>query len=96
MTERSTLADRIAVTVRDVPGVSALHAGALGEAVTLLPGRRVPGVRVGDDAVEVHLAVSDSRPVRETADAVRTAVTTLTDLPVTVVVEDLADDVPTA
>lgn len=82
--------ERVADAVRAVPGVADLHAGAVGDAVTLLPGRRVPGVRLTQDATEVHVAVEHGHPVRDVADAVRRATrTVLDDRPVTVVVEDV-------
>lgn len=86
--------ERVADAVRAVPGVVGLHAGAVGEAVTLLPGRRVAGVRLTDEATEVHVAVEHGRPVREVADAVRAATRTVLDRPVTVVVEDVVTPEP--
>ncbi|MFN0091312.1 MAG: hypothetical protein ACKVWR_13750 [Acidimicrobiales bacterium] len=47
-----TLAERLARLATSCPGVVRLMAGP---AATHLPGRRVEGVRVSDDAVEVHL-----------------------------------------
>lgn len=82
-------AERIAEAVCSVPGVVGLHAGALGEAVTLLPGRRVAGLRLSDDLTEVHIAVELSPPLREVADAVRKVVRGIRNQPVTVVVEDV-------
>lgn len=89
-------AELVADAVSAVPGVFGLHAGALGEAVTLLPGRRVAGIRITDEASEVHIAVEHGRPVREIADAVRQATRGVVDRPVTVVVEDIATPEPTA
>jgi uncharacterized alkaline shock family protein YloU len=83
------LVDRVAEAVRSVPGVVDLHGGALGEAVTLLPGRRVPGIRQSDDGTEVHLSVEHGAHIREVADAVRRSVRAVTGSPVTVVVEDV-------
>lgn len=94
MTERDELVDGIATAVRAVPGVVDLHAGALGEAVTLLPGRRVAGLRIADDHVEVHLAVEHGAAVRTVADDVRKAVAAVRPGPVTVVVEDVVEDAP--
>lgn len=87
-------AELVADAVTAVPGVFGLHAGAVGEAVTLLPGRRVPGIRITDEASEVHIAVEHGRPVREVADAVRQATRGVVDRPVTVVVEDIATPEP--
>ncbi|NYD21599.1 Asp23/Gls24 family envelope stress response protein [Kineococcus aurantiacus] len=74
------LADDVAAAVRAVPGVARLHAGALGELGTYLPGRRVPGVRVGDDVLagraplEVHVVLRPGTPVREVAQDVHASV----------------------
>ena len=78
--------------VRAVAGVVDLHAGALGEAVTLLPGRRVPGLRVAEDHVDVHVAMAHGVDVRAVAAQVRDAVAAVRPGPVTVVVEDVVED----
>jgi hypothetical protein len=75
MTAASTNdADTVADIVRAVPGVVGLHPGMFGEVATYLVGRRVPGIRVGADRIEVHLSVTAEAPPRETAAAVRDAV----------------------
>ena len=68
------LADGIASLVRATPGVTALHPGLFGEVATYLPGRRVTGVRVTEGAVDVHVTVNATVPLRSTAAAVRAAV----------------------
>ena len=83
------LADVIAAAVTAVPGVAELHGGMFGEAATYLPGRRVPGVRLGDDGTEVHVSLLFGVPVRPTAEAVRNAVAPLVSGPVHVTVEDV-------
>ncbi|QIM22343.1 Asp23/Gls24 family envelope stress response protein [Phycicoccus sp. HDW14] len=92
------LVDRVAEAVRSVPGVVDLHGGALGEAVTLLPGRRVAGIRQSDDDTEVHISVEHGSRIREVADAVRQSVRAVTGSAVTVVVEDVVvpDEDPAA
>ena len=82
-------ADQIATAVLAVPGVAGLHAGMFGEVATYLPGRRVTGVRIGADAVEVHVSVLVDVPIRATASAIRQTVALLTPLPVDVTVEDI-------
>jgi hypothetical protein len=82
-------ADRIAQIVLAVPGVAALHAGMFGEVGTYLPGRRVAGVRVGADAIDVHVSLVFDAPVRATAAAIRRTLQALTALPVNVTVEDV-------
>ena len=41
--------------VLSCPGVVAMHGGLAGEVASYLPGRRVVGVRILEDAVEVHV-----------------------------------------
>lgn len=88
----SELADRVAERVRAVPGVFGLHAGAFGEAATYLPGRRVTGVRMRDEQVDVHVITVWGFDVHEVAATIRSALTEL--LPsrsITVTVEDVAE-----
>lgn len=90
------LADAIAAAVLAVPGVVDLHTGTFGEVATYLPGRRVNGVRVRGDGIEVHLVLRFGAPVLDTAEAVRHAVQALTPGPVDVAVQDVVEDVPDA
>ena len=83
-------ADAIAAAVRDAPGVSDLHGGVQGEIALLLPGRRIPGLRLNDAACEVHVAVEWDADIPRTAAAIRTAVAPLAGgRPVIVTVEDV-------
>lgn len=70
-------ADAIVTLTRQVPGVSDLYGGAMGEIATYLPGRRVPGVRVDEERIEVHLVVELTRPVQDTAEAVHRSLSTV-------------------
>lgn len=88
------VADRIAAVVTAVDGVAALHGGMFGEVATYLPGRRVSGVRIGPDRVDVHVSLELDAPVRATATAIQLAVAAITDLPVDVTVEDLVPVTP--
>lgn len=84
--------DVVVSTVLAVPGVASLSAGPAGTAATLLPGRRIDGVALRSDGTQVHIAVQYGVDVRQTAEAVRVAVTALGALapsPVTVRVEDV-------
>lgn len=83
-------AEAVAEAVLAVPGISALHAGLLGEVATYLPGRRVNGIQLGDDECEVHVVLDWGVPVLEAADRVRLAVEDLVDGAVHVTVEDIA------
>ena len=83
-------AEAVASAVLAVPGVNALHAGMFGEVATYLPGRRVNGVRLSDEACEVHVVLDWGTPVLQTAEDVRVAVEGLVDGPVHVTVQDIA------
>lgn len=74
MTGPTTIADTVAGIARAVPGVAGLHPGMFGEVATYLPGRRVTGVRVHDDQIDVHISVSGETGIRQVAAAVRSAV----------------------
>jgi hypothetical protein len=89
--EQGEVADAVAEAVLRVPGVTGLHGGRLGEVATYLPGRRVGGVRIGDDGTGVHVVVDPDASLRATAAAVRDAVAPHVRGPITVVVEDLED-----
>jgi hypothetical protein len=52
---RDVDADLIAEQVAGCRSVARMSAGPFGEVATYLPGRRVPGVRIGDGRVEVHV-----------------------------------------
>ena len=83
------LAERVASAARSVTGVVDLHTGRFGEVATYLPGRRVDGVRLGDELAEVHVVLTHGCDVRATAERIRAAVTPLVDTEVLVAVEDL-------
>lgn len=87
--QEPTTVDLVVDAVLAVPGVSGLHAGSFGEVATYLPGRRVAGVRLGDDAAEVHVAVVMGSPIAEVAERVVAAVAPLVHAPVRVFVEDV-------
>ncbi|MFI5493624.1 hypothetical protein [Actinoplanes sp. NPDC051859] len=87
--EASATADEIAQRVLGVPGVVRLHAGALGEVATYLPGRRVTGVKLGTSLVEVHVVVSARAPLHPVARTIHAAVAEVVSLPVHVYIEDV-------
>lgn len=68
------LAEAVAAAAVSVPGVNALHAGRFGEVATYLPGRRVVGVRVDDDTLDVHIVMRWEHDVAVVAAAVHQAV----------------------
>jgi len=83
-------ADEVAALVLAVPGVTQLHPGRFGEVATYLPGRRVTGVKLTDDRVEVHVVVTYNAPIRALAQQIHAAVAAVVTVPVQVFVEDLA------
>ncbi len=85
-----TTADDIAALVLAVPDVVRLHAGRFGEVATYLPGRRITGVKLGDNMIEVHVVVAGQVPVRATAYLIHAAVAMRMATPVHVYVEDVA------
>jgi hypothetical protein len=87
-------AERVAQAVERVPTVARLSAASTGaEVATYLPGRRVRGVRVADDGVEIHVVARWPAVLPEVGDAVRSAAAPLVGgRAVEVVIDDL--DVP--
>ncbi len=83
-------ADLVAEAALSVPGVTGLGGGAAGAVATYLPGRQVPGIRIDDDVVSVHVTVSLDRPILPVAASVRGAVAPLVHgRAVDVVIEDV-------
>ncbi len=72
------------------PGVAAMSSGLLGEVASYLPGRRVPGVRITAEGVEVHVVARWGQVLPALADRVRTAVSALVpEQPVSVFIDDV-------
>lgn len=87
------LAERVAEASLACPDVLELSGGAVGEVATYLPGRRVTGVRVRDEVVEVHVVARYGPAMDEIGAQVRTAVTPLVgDRTVAVTIDDLVVD----
>lgn len=85
--------DRVAEVARAVAGVVDLTGGPLDSAATYLPGRRVPGVRLDESTIAVHLVVTMERPVREVAADVHRALgEAFAGRTVEVVIEDVSVD----
>ncbi|MDS0135887.1 MULTISPECIES: hypothetical protein [unclassified Amycolatopsis] len=78
--------------VAGLPEVAGPHGGRVGEIATLLPGRRVAGVRVADDELTIGVVLRYPATAAAAAAAVRAALGPL-DRPVRVFVGDVA--VPT-
>ena len=47
--------DAVSAAALSCSQVARLSGGLAGEVATYLPGRRVAGIRIGDDEVEVHI-----------------------------------------
>jgi hypothetical protein len=75
------------------PTVARVWGGPFGEVATYLPGRRVPGVRLADGQVEVHVVARWGARVPDLAAEVRKAVGPIVaGLPVAVHVDDIDVD----
>jgi hypothetical protein len=85
--------DAVAAAVAACPSVAHLAGGGLtGQGRHLPAGSAVEGVRVTDDAVEVHLATRWDVPIPQAAAEVRAAVAPLAGgRPITVAVDDIDD-----
>jgi hypothetical protein len=85
--------DAIAAAVATCPSVAGLSGGIAGEIATYLPGRRVPGIRVSEGAVEVHVIARYGRPLAAIDHEVRGAVNAAAPGPlaVDVVLADVED-----
>ena len=82
--------DAVAERAVACPSVARLSPGPVGEVATYLPGRRVPGVRLGGDRIEVHVVARWGVRVAEVADDVRAAIRPIgAGLPVDVHVDDI-------
>jgi len=85
--------DAVARRVEGCPAVDSLSSGPVGLAVSYLPGKRVEGVRVADDVVEVHVVARWGVTVQVVDREVRGAVSSMTaGRRLDVVIEDV--DVP--
>jgi hypothetical protein len=81
--------DAVAGAALSCAGVIRLSGGFAGEVATYLPGRRVLGVRLSDDHLEVHIVTGLDSPLPDVADRVRAAVSPLVDHPVWVFIDDV-------
>lgn len=91
-------ADAVAAAVLDEPGVARLSGGPAGAVATYLAGRRVPGVRLTDSGVEIHLVAHWVPSLVDLGERVRSAVRPLAGgRTVDVRIDDLAEpEVPVA
>jgi hypothetical protein len=69
--------DAVAAAVRGCPAVDDLDGGRLGEVATYLPGRRVAGVRISEDRIELHVRGVWDQPVARIAEQIRVVLASL-------------------
>ena len=82
--------DAVTAAVVACPPVARMAGGQFGEVATYLPGRRLPGVRLTGDELEIHVVARWGPSLPEVADAVRRAVAPVAGgLPVTVYIDDI-------
>jgi hypothetical protein len=67
-------AGRIAIAVQALPDIAGLHSGRFGEIATLLPGRRIPGVRIRPDEITIGVTGRYPATAHQIAADVRAAV----------------------
>jgi hypothetical protein len=76
-TEVALEAEAVAAAVRGCPSVAGLAAGSFGEAATYLPGKRVLGVRMTSDRLDIHVVARYGVPIPVLAAEVRAALARL-------------------
>jgi len=87
------LEELLAAAVAGCADVVGLSEGPFGEVATHLAGRRVPGIRLHEDRVEVHVIVRWGVRLPELSDRVRAACAPLAGgRPVDVAIDDLAPE----
>ncbi|WP_430333805.1 hypothetical protein [Rhodococcus sp. ACT016] len=91
-TQSLSTAERAAAAALAVPGVAGLHGGEFGTVATYLPGRRVTGIRIDDDACAVHVTARYPADLFATAERVRAVVREVVDVPVDVTIEDVIEN----
>ncbi|MDO4927879.1 MAG: Asp23/Gls24 family envelope stress response protein [Corynebacterium sp.] len=58
----------------EIPGISGLHSGRFGEVALLYANSRIPGIRIDDDCLEVHVIAEFGVDYQELANSVREVV----------------------
>jgi hypothetical protein len=82
--------EAVSEAVARCSSVAALSGGAGGEVATYLRGRRVTGVRLRDDEVEVHVVARWTSPLSAVGDEVRAMLRPLVgDVPVSLHIDDI-------
>lgn len=89
MNDRAALVDALREATLAVPGVAALTGGRYGAVSTYLPGRRVEGVRIGAELVEIQVIAGWGTHLPGLAGAILDATRPLVELPVEVTIADI-------
>jgi hypothetical protein len=83
--------DDIQAAVLGCPGVAGLGSGTIGELATYLPGRRVPGIRVTQELVELEICAAWGPSAKLIASQIWAALAAIvTDRPIEIVITDIA------
>lgn len=69
--------DAVAAAILACPGIADLSGGPFGAIATYLPGRRVHGVRILDDELDIHVVLAGTSTVLDAAAQVRAALAPL-------------------
>ncbi|CAN5155536.1 hypothetical protein BH20ACT24_BH20ACT24_00040 [soil metagenome] len=82
--------DAVVTAALSCPSVAAMASGRRDEVATYLPGRRVPGLRISSQEVEVHVVARWGVFLPAVGPEIQNAVAPLAgDVPVTVFVDDI-------
>jgi hypothetical protein len=83
--------DDIYAAVLGCPGVAGLGTGMIGELATYLPGRRVPGIRVTPELVQLEVCAIWGPSARQIGDQIWAALASVvTDRPIEIVITDIS------
>ena len=86
--------DHLRTAVLRCSGVAGLGSGTIGELATYLPGRRVPGIRVTPELVELEICAAWGSPAKLIASQIWEALATVVpDRPVEILITDIAPPV---
>jgi hypothetical protein len=85
--------EAVAAAVASCPDVVELSGGPYGEVATYLAGRRIAGVRMLHDSIEIHVIARLGTPLPSVAEQVRSACSPFAGgRPVDVTIDDVATD----
>jgi hypothetical protein len=86
--------DDISAAVLACPGVAGLGSGTIGELATYLPGRRVPGIRVSAQLVQLEICAAWGPSAQQIGRQIWEALAAVvTDRPVEIAITDIAPPV---